>query len=267
MTVGRESEVGIPRDGNAGRVALVTGAASGIGLACAKALSDAGYVVSMADLDERRGVEVAGAIGAHFVAADLTRAEECRRAVEETVERFGRLDVLVNNAGFQHIDPLPDFPEETWERMIALMLTAPFLLIKYGWKHLGRSGDGRIINIGSAHSHTASPYKAAYVTAKHGLLGLMKVASLEGGELGITCNTVCPAYVRTPLVERQLADQARTRGLPIEEVESKVLLENVAVKRLLEPEDVARYVVFLASKDSWGITGSAQSIDLGWTAR
>ena len=267
MTVGRESEVGHPRDGNPNRVALVTGAASGIGLACTRALSDAGYLVSMADLDERRGEEVAGTVGAHFVAADLTRAEECRRAVEETVERFGRLDVLVNNAGFQHIDPLPEFPEETWERMLALMLTAPFLLIKYSWEHLGRSGDGRIINIGSAHSHTASPYKAAYVTAKHGLLGLMKVASLEGGESGITCNTVCPAYVRTPLVERQLADQARTRGVSIEEVESKVLLENVAVKRLLEPEDVARYVVFLAAKESWGITGSAQSIDLGWTAR
>ncbi|HEX7004422.1 MAG TPA: 3-hydroxybutyrate dehydrogenase [Trueperaceae bacterium] len=250
-----------------GRVALVTGGASGIGRACARALAAAGYRVSVVDLDEREGSLLARDLGGHFVPADLTRPEECRKAVDSTVERFGALDVLVNNAGFQHIDPLPDFPVETWERMIALMLTAPFLLTKYAWEYLGRSGHGRIINIGSAHSLTASPFKAAYVTAKHGLLGLMKVASLEGGELGITCNTVCPAYVRTPLVERQLADQARTRGISIEEVESRVFLENVAVKRLLEPVDVARYVLFLASKDSWGITGSVQAIDLGWTAR
>ena len=251
----------------AGRVALVTGGASGIGRACAEAFAAAGYRVSLVDVDERQGRVVAEALGGHFIAADLTRQEECRKAVEATVAHFGGLDVLINNAGFQHIDPLPDFPEETWQRMIALMLTAPFLLTKYAWEHLARSGHGRIINIGSAHSLTASPYKAAYVTAKHGLLGLMKVASLEGGELGITCNTVCPAYVRTPLVERQLADQARTRGISIEEVESRVLLENVAVKRLLEPEDVASYVLFLASPAAWGITGSSQAIDLGWTAR
>ena len=267
MGVAAESGAKPPSAGKRSRVALVTGGSSGIGRACAQTLAREGYRVSIADLDERAGMELAEHLAGHFVAADLTRQEECRRAVDSTVERFGSLDVLVNNAGFQHIDALPDFPEETWQQMIALMLTAPFLLSKYAWEHLGRSGHGRIINIGSAHSLTASPYKAAYVTAKHGLLGLMKVACLEGGELGITCNTVCPAYVRTPLVERQLADQARTRGISIEEVESKVLLENVAVKRLLEPEDIARYVAFLASEEAWGITGSVQSIDLGWTAR
>lgn len=267
MGVLTEPEAESAPAGHPGRVALVTGGASGIGRACAEALADSGYRVAVVDVDERQGSELADRLGGHFVQADLTEQEGCLRAVQSTVERFSALDVLVNNAGFQHIDPLPDFPESIWQQMIALMLTAPFLLTKYAWEYLGRSGHGRIINIGSAHSLTASPYKAAYVTAKHGLLGLMKVACLEGGELGITCNTVCPAYVRTPLVERQLADQARTRGISIEEVESKVLLENVAVKRLLEPADVANYVRFLASPEAWGITGSVQSIDLGWTAR
>jgi 3-hydroxybutyrate dehydrogenase len=249
------------------RVALVTGAASGIGRACALALAASGHRVAVVDRDEEKGHQVASASDGTFIAADLSQRSGCSLAVQETISRLGSLDVLVNNAGFQHIDPLPDFPEDTWDEMISLMLTAPFLLTKYAWQHLGRSGHGRIINIGSAHSLTASPYKAAYVTAKHGLLGLMRVACLEGGELGITCNTVCPAYVRTPLVEKQIADQARTRGIPTEEVESKVLLENVAVKRLLEAEDVGRYVAFLASEEAWGITGGVQTIDLGWTAR
>lgn len=252
--------------GQGGRVALVTGAASGIGRACAEAFTESGYRVSMVDRDPA-GRETAMALGAHFLEVDLTSRQGCRRAVDETVSKFGALDVLVNNAGYQHIDAIPDFPEETWEDMIALMLTAPFLLMKYSWEHLEKSGCGRIINIGSAHSLTASPFKAAYVTAKHGLVGLMRVACLEGGERGMTCNTICPAYVRTPLVEKQIEDQARTRGIPPEEVESKVFLENVAVKRLLEPSDVARYALFLASPEAWGITGSVQTIDLGWTAR
>ncbi len=138
---------------------------------------------------------------------------------------------------------------------------------KYAWPHLTRSGHGRIVNIGSAHSLVASPYKVGYITAKHGLLGLTRVLALEGGEHGVTCNLVCPAYVRTPLVEKQIADQARTRGISPDEVESKVFLENAAVKRMLEPGDVANLVAFLCSREAWGITGSAQLIDLGWTAR
>jgi 3-hydroxybutyrate dehydrogenase len=255
-------------ESNGGPVtALVTGGASGIGRACAEALAEEGYRVAVVDRDGDRGDDVAAAIQGHFIAADLSSREGCARAVEEAVATFGGLDILVNNAGFQHIDSIAEFPEDTWDEMLALMLTAPFLLTKYAWAHLARSGRGRIVNIGSAHSLTASPYKAAYVTAKHGLLGLTRVACLEGGELGITCNTVCPAYVRTPLVEKQIADQARTRGIPEIEVETRVFLENVAVKRLLEPADVARFVTFLASEDAWGITGSVQTIDLGWTAR
>ena len=248
------------------RIALVTGAASGIGKACAEALEADGMKVAIVDVDETNGRRVAEALGGVFVSADLTDRKGCKDAVEETVAALGGLDVLINNAGFQHIDPIPDFPEDTWDDMLALMLTAPFLLTKYAWKHLKRTGHGRVIHIGSAHSLSASPFKAAYVTAKHGLMGLTRVTALEGGEHGITCNTVCPAYVRTPLVEKQVADQARTRGIRPEEVEEQVFLAGVAVKRMLEPEDVGRYVAFLASEAGWGITGSAQNIDLGWTA-
>ena len=249
------------------RVALVTGGSSGIGRACAEALAGDGIRVAVVDINPEGGREVAADLDGLFVSANLSARADCKKAVEETVAHYGRLDILVNNAGFQHLDPLPDFPEDTWDDMMALMLTAPFLLTKYAWPHLIKSGEGRIINIGSAHSLTASPYKVGYVTAKHGLLGLMRVAALEGGEFGLTCNTVCPAYVRTPLVEKQIADQARTRGIRPEEVERKVLLENTAIKRLLEPEDVGRYVAFLASEAAWGITGSVQTMDLGWTAR
>ncbi|CAN5511736.1 3-hydroxybutyrate dehydrogenase [soil metagenome] len=249
------------------RAALVTGGSGGIGLACARALQGRGVRVMICDIDETRGEAAAADIGGLFVMADLSRRADCRKAVDATVEAYGGLDILVNNAGFQHIDAIPDFPEDTWEDMLAVMLTAPFLLTKYAWEPLKRSGQGRVINIGSAHSLVASPYKAAYVSAKHGLVGLTRVAALEGGHHGITVNTVAPAYVRTAIVEGQIADQARTRGIRPEEVEEKVLLENVAVKRLLEPEDVANYVVFLASAEAWGITGSVQSIDLGWTAR
>ena len=249
------------------RIALITGAAGGIGRACAEALAADGHRVAVVDVDEARGRAVAEALGGAFVGANLATRAGCRIAVAQTVDELGGLDILVNNAGFQHIDPIPDFPEDTWDDMLALMLTAPFLLTKYAWEHLKRTGQGRIIHIGSAHSLTASPFKAAYVTAKHGLLGLMRVTCLEGGEHGITCNTVCPAYVRTPLVEKQVADQARTRGIRPEEVETKVFLEHVAVKKLLEPEDVGAHVAYLASAAAWGITGSTQTMDLGWTAR
>ena len=249
------------------RVALVTGGSSGIGKACAQALASKGHKVMIADISEAAGNAFAREIGGAYVDADLSKREGCKRAVDATVEQLGGLDILVNNAGFQHIAPLPDFPEDTWDTMLSLMLTAPFLLTKYAWDHLKKSGHGRIINIGSAHSLTASPFKAAYVTAKHGLLGLMRVACLEGGEHGITCNTVCPAYVRTPLVEKQIDDQAASRGISPEEVEEKVFLENTAVKKLLEPEDIANYVAYLASEEAWGITGATATIDLGWTAR
>jgi 3-hydroxybutyrate dehydrogenase len=249
------------------RVALVTGGSSGIGLASARALQARGHKVSIVDINAETGQAIAISEGIHFVEADLSTQAGCKHAVDDTVQALGGLDILVNNAGFQHINPIPDFPEQTWDKLIALMLTAPFLLTKYAWAYLIRSGHGRVVHIGSAHSLTASPYKVGYVTAKHGLLGLMRVTALEGGEHGLTCNTVCPAYVRTPLVKKQIADQAKSRGIAESEVEEKVFLENVAIKKLLEPEDVGNYVAFLCSEEAWGITGSVQTMDLGWTAK
>lgn len=248
------------------RIALVTGGASGIGHACGAALKEAGLTVGLVDVDAAAGRDAAEAIGASFHQADLIDPAACDRAVDEVAERHGGLDVLVNVAGFQHIDPVESFPADTWDRMLALMVSAPFHMTKRAWPWLRKSGHGRVIHMGSAHSLVASPYKVGYVTAKHALLGHMKVVALEGGAHGITCNTVCPAYVRTPLVEAQVADQARTRGISPSEVEEKVFLENVAIKRMLEPSDVAALVTWLASEAAWGITGSVQTMDLGWTA-
>jgi 3-hydroxybutyrate dehydrogenase len=248
------------------RIAVITGGASGIGAACAELLVTECAVV-IVDVDEVKGLELAQKLNGHFIKADLSKREDCRRIVEETVKHFGGLDILINNAGFQHIDAIKDFPEDTWETMLAVMLTAPFLLTKYAWDYLAKSGQGRVINIGSVHSLVASPFKSAYVTAKHGLLGFTKTVALEGAPFGLTCNTICPAYVRTPLVEKQIVDQARTRGISESEVEEKVFLEPVAIKRMLGPADVAAYVAFLASEKSWAITGSVQTIDAGWTAK
>lgn len=252
---------------DAPRAALVTGGASGIGLACARRLIADGLRVAITDLPTSRGAEVAEELGAEFLPADLTQAGACREVVARAAQALGGLDALVCSAGYQHIDAVAEFPEERWRDMLELMLTAPFLLTKHAWPHLTRSRQGRIVHIGSAHSLTASPFKSAYVSAKHGLVGLARATALEGGPHGLTCNVVAPAYVRTPLVEKQIADQARTRGIPENEVEEKVFLENVAVKRLLEPEDVAGLVSYLASEQAWGITGSVQTIDLGWSAR
>jgi 3-hydroxybutyrate dehydrogenase len=249
------------------RVALVTGAASGIGRAIAEALAADGNSVMVTDVNEDQGRDIAAKIDGAFVSGDLSRREECRRVVDETVKTFGKVDILINNAGFQHISPIADFSEDIWDKLIAVMLTAPFLLSKYSWNYLVQSGQGRIINVASVHGVIASPFKAAYVTAKHGLVGMTRTLALEGGEHGLTVNAVCPAYVRTPLVENQVRDQAVTRGISENEVIEKVMLEPAAIKKLLEPSDVANLVVFLCSPAAWGITGSLQLIDLGWTAK
>lgn len=249
------------------RVALVTGGTSGIGLAVAQRLKADGLRVAALDLPREQARQTAEAHRLTFVGADLARREDCKRAVAEVLDACGGLDVLVNNAGFQHIAPIAEFPEDTWERMIAVMLTAPFLLSRYAWAALGVSGQGRIVNVASVHGQVASPFKSAYVSAKHGLIGFTRTAALEGAERGITVNAVCPAYVRTPLVDAQIADQARTRGLSEAEVEGRVLLEYAAIKRLLEPADVAALVSYVVSEAAWGMTGSVLDLDLGWTAR
>lgn len=248
------------------RVAIVTGASSGIGQAVAEAFAQAGQHVVVADRQVEPGQRVAQAIGGHFVEVDLAQRADCRRLVDATLARYGRVDILVNNAGFQHIDPIEDFPEDTWERLLAVMLTAPFLLMKYAWPTMKAQGWGRVVNIGSVHSLRASPFKAGYISAKHGLLGLTRTAALEGAPYGITVNTICPAYVRTPLVEHQIADQARTRGIPAEAVIEQVMLAPAAIKRLIEPSEVADLVLYLCSDSARSITGADWTIDLGWTA-
>ncbi|QFP75236.1 3-hydroxybutyrate dehydrogenase [Deinococcus sp. AJ005] len=249
------------------RTALVTGGTGGIGLAIARRLQADGLRVAVLDLDQTEGREIAAEHDLTFIGADLGKREDCRRAVDEMVAALGGLDVLVNNAGFQHIAPVADFPEDTWDAMLRVMLTAPFLLSRYAWPHLTRGGQGRIINISSIHGHVASPFKSAYVSAKHGLIGLTRTAALEAGDQGLTVNAICPGYVRTPLVTGQMADQARTRGISIEEVEQKVMLESAAIKQLLNPEDIAALASYVASPAAWGMTGAVLDLDLGWTAR
>lgn len=249
------------------RVAVVTGAGSGIGRAIAERLAADGATVVVVDVNEGAGREVAARVQGHFVHADLARRQNCRRAVDETVERFGRVDILVNNAGFQHVAAIDVFPEDVWERMLAVMLTAPFLLTKYVWPHMKAQGWGRIVNIASIHSLVASPFKAGYISAKHGLLGLTRTAALEGGPFGITVNAICPAYVRTPLVENQIAAQAETHGISADEVVRSIMLEPAAIKRLIEPEEIADLVAYLCSERASAVTGAAWTVDLGWTAR
>lgn len=251
-----------------GRRAIVTGAASGIGRAVAEGLAGAGAKVMLADLNAADGERVAAALeGCAFERTDVASREDCRRLVDRTVERFGGVDILVNNAGVQHVAPVEEFPEDRWEQLIRIMLVGAFLLTKYAIPHMYRARWGRIVNIASLHGLVASPYKSAYIAAKHGLLGLTKTVALEAGDKGVTVNAICPAYVRTPLVEKQIADQSKVHGISEEEVIERIMLAPAAIKRLLEPSEVAAYALFLCSDSASGITGSAQLMDAGWTAR
>jgi 3-hydroxybutyrate dehydrogenase len=245
----------------ASRSAIVTGAASGIGRAIAQRLLEDDFDVLAVDLepaDDGPGV-------AH--AADLTTREGNRSAIDAAVEHFGRLDAIVPNAGFQHVSPVAEFPEDRWDGLIAVLLTSPFLLARYGWEHLAKSGDGRFVAIASAHALVASPYKAGYVAAKHGVLGLVRTLALEGAEQGILASAVCPGFVRTPLVEKQIPDQAKAHGVSEEEALEQVILAPHAVKRLIEPEEVAEVVAFLLGPGGRSFSGAPVSMDLGWTAR
>jgi len=249
------------------RIAIVTGAASGIGLACAERLAADGMKVVLADVNEKAGAEHAKRLGGTFVAADLTQRDGCRKLVDTSLKAHGTVHVLVNNAGFQHVSPIEEFPEDQWDRMLALMLTAPFLLTRYCWPAMKRQKWGRVVNIASIHALVASPFKVGYISAKHGLIGLTRTAALEGGEHGITVNAICPAYVRTPLVDSQIADQAKANRMSPDEVIEKIMLAPAAVKRLIEPREVADFVAYLCGDAAGVITGAALTMDLGWTAR
>ncbi|MBM7113604.1 3-hydroxybutyrate dehydrogenase [Archangium primigenium] len=251
-----------------GKCALVTGAASGIGQAVAEGLGAQGVRVLVSDLDEKGARAVAERIpGAIAQRADVSSREDCRALVARAEQEWGRLDILVNNAGLQHVSPVEDFPEDKWEQLIRIMLVGPFLLTKYALPHMYARKWGRILNISSLHGVVASPYKSAYVSAKHGLMGLTKTVALEAADKGVTVNALCPSYVRTPLVEKQIADQARVHNMTEADVVERIMLAPAAIKRLLEPSEVAAYATFLCSDAAGGITGAAQMMDCGWTAR
>lgn len=254
-----------------GKVGIVTGGASGIGKAIAFAMAEAGAHVVIADLNKQVGEEIAKALTlsgatALFQKMDVSKWKDAKRCVDATVDRLGQIDIVVNNAGLQHVAPIQDFPEEKWDLLIGVMLSGAFYLTKYAFPYMIRQRFGRIINIDSAHGLTASPFKSAYVSAKHGLLGLTKVIALEGAAHNINAVAVCPGYVRTPLVEQQITDQAKAHGISEQEVMENVILAPQAVKRLLEPREVAEMVVFLCTAQASGITGTHIAMDLGWTA-
>ena len=249
-----------------GKTALVTGAGSGIGKAIATAFANEGANVLVNDLTEA-GRAVADDIGGTFIKADLSDREAVVALARHALEACGRIDILVNNAGFQHVAPVEEFPEDTWVKMIQVMLIAAFQLTKHLAPAMKQNKWGRIINMSSLHGIVASPYKSAYIAAKHGLIGLTKTVALELGEFGITANAICPAYVRTPIVDNQIRDQAAAHGIGEDEVIEKIMLEPAAIKRLIQPEEVADLALFLASDKASAITGAAHMIDLGWTAR
>lgn len=239
---------------------MVTGAASGIGRAIAGRLAAAGASVTVLDLDGEAAEKAADEIGGEALQADLSDY-----GVLDSLEF--EADVLVNNAGVQHVDAIEEFPPEKFSMMMRLMLEAPFRLTREALPGMYERGWGRIINISSVHGLRASPYKAAYISAKHGLEGLSKVIALEGGPKGVTSNCICPAYVRTPLVEGQISDQARTRGISEREVIEKVMLTGPAIKRLIEPEEVAEFAAFLCSAQASFITGASLTMDGAATAQ
>ena len=243
------------------RAALVTGAGSGIGAAIARRLTADSWDVLAVDLRP----DPAGP-GVPFE-ADLTDPAANSAAVTAALERFGRLDAVVPVAGFQHVAPVEEFPEERWDAMLALMLSSPFRLARAAWPALRASPDGRFVAIASAHGLVASPFKSAYVAAKHGLVGLCKTLALEGAPDGIAAIALCPGYVRTPLVEGQLPAQAQAHGLSEERVLEDVILAPQAVKRLIEPDAIADAVAFLLGPTGHAFTGGALPMDHGWTAR
>jgi 3-hydroxybutyrate dehydrogenase len=243
-----------------GRRALVTGGASGIGAACASAFAAAGAYVIVADLNGEAAQAVAKELGGEAWQVDLS---ETKALAELDLD----VDILVNNAGVQHVSPIEDFDPERFSFILRLMLESPFLLIRAALPKMYERGFGRVINLSSAHGLRASAYKSAYVAAKHGLEGLSKVTALEGGAHGVTSNCINPAYVRTPLVEKQIADQARIHGIPETEVVEKVMLAEMAIKRLVEPHEVGDLALWLAGDTAGMVTGASYTMDGGWTAR
>ncbi|MFF0831223.1 3-hydroxybutyrate dehydrogenase [Brevibacillus sp. NPDC003359] len=254
------------------QVAVVTGAASGIGLEIALTFAEEGAKVVILDLNGEAAEAAAAQLQkegheAISFGCNVTDEEQMKECIQQTVKIFGRLDILVNNAGLQFVSPIEEFPTAKFEQMLSIMLTAPFVAIKHAFPIMKQQGYGRIINMASINGLIGFAGKAAYNSAKHGVIGLTKVAALEGAAAGITVNAICPGYVDTPLVQNQLADLAKTRNVPLEKVMEEVIYPLVPQKRLLQVKEVANYVAFLASKKAAGVTGQAVVIDGGYTAQ
>ncbi|MGB7285485.1 MAG: 3-hydroxybutyrate dehydrogenase [Salaquimonas sp.] len=256
------------------KTAVITGSTSGIGLGIAKALAAEGMNIVMNGIEpiekveaDRAGLEIKFGIKAIYCPANMMKPEGCKELIDAAVEAFGSVDVLVNNAGIQFVSPVEDFPDEKWQAIINLNLSAAFYTTKHVVGAMKERGWGRVINIASAHGLVASPFKSAYVAAKHGMVGFTKSIALELAEHGVTVNAICPGYVWTPLVEAQIPDTMKARGLSEEEVKRDVLLKAQPTKKFVTIEEVAALAVFLCSDNAGSITGSAQSIDGGWLAQ
>lgn len=255
-----------------GKTAIITGSTSGIGLGIAKGFAAQGVNIVLngfGDADtiekERTALEALG-VKAVYNNADMTTPDEIVAMVEDTAQDFGSVDIVVNNAGIQNVDPVEDFPPETWDAIIAINMSSSFHTVRAAVPHMKRQGWGRVINIASAHGLVASPYKSAYVTAKHGVLGFTKTIALEVAQDNITCNAICPGYVLTPLVEQQIPDTAKARGITEEEVKNDVLLAAQWTKKFVTVEQLAGTALFLCSEAAENITGTHIAVDGGWTA-
>jgi len=254
--------------------AVITGSTSGIGLGIARALAEGGADVMLngfGDKDEiekiRTEIETDFGVKALDDGADMTKPEEIAGMIARAEKAFGKLDILVNNAGIQHVSSIESFPVEKWDAIIAINLSSSFHTIRAAFAGMKERKFGRIINIASAHALVASPFKSAYVAAKHGIMGLTKTVALEGAEFGVTCNAICPGYVKTPLVEKQIPDTAKARGMTEEEVIQKVILEAQPTKKFVGIDEVAALAVFLAGPNGGSMTGAAYQIDGGWVAK
>lgn len=257
----------------AGKTAVITGSTSGIGQGIARSLAEQGANVVLngfgdADQIEKDRSEMAKECGTDVVyhGADMTKPDEIADLISFSVKTFGSIDILVNNAGIQYVAPVDEFPVEKWDAIIAINMSSAFHTVQHALPHMKKQGWGRIVNIASAHALVASPYKSAYVTAKHGVAGLTKTVALETAEEGITCNSVCPGYVWTPLVENQIADTAEARGITVEEVKKDVLLAAQPTKQFVTVEQIGGVVNFLCSDAAANVTGAVMPVDGGWTA-
>jgi 3-hydroxybutyrate dehydrogenase len=254
------------------KTVLITGSTSGIGLGIAIEFAKSGYSIAFNGLEEN-AAEIAFNVGEEFgvktkfYGANIADAIQIEEMIKSIIIDFGSLDVLVNNAGIQYVSPVESFPIERWNSIIQLNLNAVFYTSKFAWDNMKKNKFGRIINIASAHGLVASEFKAAYVSAKHGVVGLTKVLALEGAPFGITANSICPGYVKTPLVEKQISEQAIAHGISEDEVISKIMLQKHAVKEFVTVESLGKLAVFLASENANLITGTAMPVDGGWTAQ